>query len=173
MTSTLRGGGGLTECRCSKGGCVDLVLWILPKCRQGGGGGPKSQKLCRRHLSMAPRWKQNRAFQRSHTSVKLVYMIRSFQNLVELLSTCTSIVQSIFGKIAQQVTKQSAIIQSAQQFCISLMPEQISYTTVVRFCQKLTELWKNMSSIIPPSFGKIESCMPTWAASNARTDFSK
>ena len=54
MTSTLRGGGGLTKCRRSKGGCVDLVLWILPKCRQGGGGGPKSRKLCRRHLSMAP-----------------------------------------------------------------------------------------------------------------------
>ena len=33
---------------------MDLVLWILPKCRQGGGGGPKSRKLCRRHLSMAP-----------------------------------------------------------------------------------------------------------------------
>ena len=48
------GGGGLTKCRCSKGGCVYLVLWILPKCRQGGGGGPKSRKLCRRHLSMAP-----------------------------------------------------------------------------------------------------------------------
>ena len=54
MTSTLRGGGGLTKCRRSKGGCLDLVLWILPKCRQGGGGGPKSQKLCRRHLSMVP-----------------------------------------------------------------------------------------------------------------------
>ena len=51
MTSTLRGGGGLTKCRRSKRGCVDLVLWILPKCRQGG---PKSQKFCRRHLSMAP-----------------------------------------------------------------------------------------------------------------------
>ena len=34
---------------------MDLVLWILPKCRQGGGGGPKSRKLCRRHLSMAPK----------------------------------------------------------------------------------------------------------------------
>ena len=34
---------------------MDLVLWILPKCRQGGGGGgPKCRKLCRRHLSMAP-----------------------------------------------------------------------------------------------------------------------
>ena len=42
------------KCRRSKGGCVDVVLWILPKCRQGGGG-PKSQKLCRRHLSMAPK----------------------------------------------------------------------------------------------------------------------
>ena len=29
---------GLTKCRHSKGGCVDLVLWILPKCRQGGRG---------------------------------------------------------------------------------------------------------------------------------------
>ena len=33
---------------------MDLVLWILPKCRQGGRG-PKSRKLCRRHLSMAPK----------------------------------------------------------------------------------------------------------------------
>ena len=32
------GGGGLTKCRHSKGGCVDLVFWILPKCRQGGEG---------------------------------------------------------------------------------------------------------------------------------------
>ena len=48
------GGRGLTKCRRSKGGCVDLVLWILPKCRQRGGGGPKSQKLCRCHLSIAP-----------------------------------------------------------------------------------------------------------------------
>ena len=30
--------GGLTKCRRSKGGCVDSVLWILPKCRQGGRG---------------------------------------------------------------------------------------------------------------------------------------
>ena len=32
------GGGGLAKWRHSKGGCVDLVLWILPKCRQGGEG---------------------------------------------------------------------------------------------------------------------------------------
>ena len=32
------GRGGITKCRHSKGGCVDLVLWILPKCRQGGRG---------------------------------------------------------------------------------------------------------------------------------------
>ena len=36
-----------------KGGCVDLVLCIWPECRQEEGG-PKSRKLCRRHLSMAP-----------------------------------------------------------------------------------------------------------------------
>ena len=29
----------MTKCRHSKGGCVDLVLWILPKCRKGGGKG--------------------------------------------------------------------------------------------------------------------------------------
>ena len=55
MTSTPVEKGGLTKCRRSKGGCVDLVLWILPKCRQGGGGGPEFRKLCRRHLSMAPK----------------------------------------------------------------------------------------------------------------------
>ena len=32
---------------------MDSALWIWPECRQGGGG-LKSQKLCRRHLSMAP-----------------------------------------------------------------------------------------------------------------------
>ena len=30
------GGRGLTKCRRSKGGCVDLVLWILPKCTEIG-----------------------------------------------------------------------------------------------------------------------------------------
>ena len=51
MTSTL--GRGLPKCRCGQGGCVNLVLRIWPKCRQEGGR-PKSQKLCRRHCSMAP-----------------------------------------------------------------------------------------------------------------------
>ena len=46
MTSTLRGGYPNAE-----GGCVDLVLWIWPECRQGEGG--LKSRLCRRHLSMA------------------------------------------------------------------------------------------------------------------------
>ena len=54
MTSTLRGGRGLPKCRCGKGGCMDLVLWIWPECRQGGGGVQNPEKLCRRHLGMAP-----------------------------------------------------------------------------------------------------------------------
>ena len=55
MTSTLRWEGGLTKCRRSKGGCVDLVLWICQNVDKGGGG-PKYRKLCRRHLNMAPKW---------------------------------------------------------------------------------------------------------------------
>ena len=47
-------GRGLPKCRCGKRGCMDLVLWIWPECRQGGGC-QKSQKLCRRHLSMSPK----------------------------------------------------------------------------------------------------------------------
>ena len=51
MTSTL--GRGLSKWRCGQGGCVNLVVRIWPKFSQGGGR-PKSQKLCRRHFSMAP-----------------------------------------------------------------------------------------------------------------------
>ena len=47
------GVGGYSKIRCSKGGCVNLVLWFGPKCRQGGEG-TKSQKFCWRHMYMAP-----------------------------------------------------------------------------------------------------------------------
>ena len=40
------GEGGLTKCRHSKGGCLDLVLWILPNCRQGGGEGVQDPENC-------------------------------------------------------------------------------------------------------------------------------
>ena len=53
MTSTLRGR-GLTKCRRSKGGCVDLVLWILPKCRQGGGRGSKIPKIVQTSFKYGP-----------------------------------------------------------------------------------------------------------------------
>ena len=33
---------------------MDLVLSIWPECRQGGGGVRNPEKLCRRHLGMAP-----------------------------------------------------------------------------------------------------------------------
>ena len=33
---------------------MDLVLWIWPECRQGGGGVQNPEKLCRRHLGMTP-----------------------------------------------------------------------------------------------------------------------
>ena len=46
--------GGLTKCRRSKGGCVDLVLRILPKCRQGGEGVQNPQNCVDVILSMAP-----------------------------------------------------------------------------------------------------------------------
>ena len=53
-----RGGGrGLPKFWRSKGGCVILVLWIGPKCWQGGGGGQKSQKFSWRHLWTAPKYK--------------------------------------------------------------------------------------------------------------------
>ena len=39
----------------SKGGCVDLVLEIRPKCGQGKGGGPKSLKFCGRPSWMVPK----------------------------------------------------------------------------------------------------------------------
>ena len=48
------GEGGWPKSRHSKGGCVDLVLEIRPKCGQGEGGGPKSQKFCGRTLWMPP-----------------------------------------------------------------------------------------------------------------------
>ena len=37
IMSAVGGGRGYPISRCSKGGCVNLVLWIGPKCRQGGG----------------------------------------------------------------------------------------------------------------------------------------
>ena len=46
--------GGWPKGRLSNRGCVDLILEIRPKCGQGEGGGPKSQKLCRRPLWMVP-----------------------------------------------------------------------------------------------------------------------
>ena len=49
-----RGGGGYPKSRCSKGGCVNLVLWFGPKCRQGGRGGQKFRKFCRRLMYMPP-----------------------------------------------------------------------------------------------------------------------
>ena len=42
----LEGGGGLTKAWCSKGGCVDLLLWLVQNAWQGGGGGLKSPKIC-------------------------------------------------------------------------------------------------------------------------------
>ena len=42
------------KCRRSRGGCVDLVLQIWIKCRQGEGEWIKNpKKLCRHHLSTA------------------------------------------------------------------------------------------------------------------------
>ena len=38
MMSAVGGGRGYPKSRCSKGGCVNLVLGIGPKCRQGGRG---------------------------------------------------------------------------------------------------------------------------------------
>ena len=38
MMSPVGGGGGYPKSRCSKGGWVNLVLRIDPKCRQGGEG---------------------------------------------------------------------------------------------------------------------------------------
>ena len=46
-------GKGLTKCRRRTGGCVILVLRIWPGYEQGERG-PKSRKLFRRHVSMAP-----------------------------------------------------------------------------------------------------------------------
>ena len=53
VTSALGGGRGYPKRRCGKRGCVNSVLWIRPKCRQGGGGGrgQKCQKFCRRHCT--------------------------------------------------------------------------------------------------------------------------
>ena len=47
MTSALRGGGALAQGRCSKGGCVDLVLGQ-------GGMGLASPKFCGRHKRKPP-----------------------------------------------------------------------------------------------------------------------
>ena len=44
------------QSRRSKGGWVNLLLEISPKCGQGGGGGQKSRKFCGRHLWMVAKW---------------------------------------------------------------------------------------------------------------------
>ena len=47
------GGRGPKSVR-SKRGCVNLLVYSGSKCVQGGGGGPKSRKICVRTLWMVP-----------------------------------------------------------------------------------------------------------------------
>ena len=53
MMSALEGGGGSWKSGCSEGGCVNFILQISSKCRQGGGG-QKITKLLQTSFKYGP-----------------------------------------------------------------------------------------------------------------------
>ena len=63
-----------------KGGCVNLVLWFSPKCEQGGGGGPKSRKICVHTWWMVP--------YEGCTFLNVLYLVRRLCITITVVNDC-------------------------------------------------------------------------------------